>query len=993
MQSDVAATLCPTDDVLGALVCNALPPDEAARIAAHLDDCVTCQEVAIAAVRDGATPLPASATGPTGPANAIELLARAPTDLQIGRYELNGLLGGGGMGAVYSAYDAELDRDVALKVLRPELSESPGLADRLVYESRLMARIAHPAVITVYDVGRQDHAVFIAMELIRGATLKAWLAAHRLSWRAIVAVFERAGGGLAAAHRAGIVHRDFKPENVLVADGADKVVVTDFGIAREAGDRADLAEGSVDEPARPATLTTDGAVVGTPAYMAPEQIAGRRIDHRADVFAFSTALWEAVFGARPFPGANIPEIFEAMQRPPRPPAGVRVPGRLVRALLKGLALEPRDRWPEMAALLDELAAIRARRARVAMVAAATGLVCLGVTAALVAGQLRPAADPCARGLVSLDAAYNPRLAAQVHTALASDPAIQRDVTTKLGAAADAWRATQRTTCRADREVAQDAQVTACLDARRLELGGAVDDLITDGTQGASYASTISRLVGDPAACATPAPGLVTARIPLDRPLRRQVTALRHRLTDAYRAFDRGDFAEASAQTAPVVAVAGTLWLPLYAEAQSQLGMFQRRHGDIKRGMATLIDAADTAQRIHDDAIAMYSWLELAQAAAFDQNDPRRGLEYIGYAETAASQISRSNWYLAQIAYVKGSALSKLDRYPEAEAALRKSIALARSAGDADNLARAIQGLGIMYEAQGRYRDAVAAYREAIDSEPRSPSGQIVGRPSYFQRLSITLALLGRTSEAEVAARRGVELADRTLPETKVQRTYSHLTLAEVLLDVGKSDEALAEAAGAVATLARSHGPRSAQYAAALSTQGEFLVYLGRYREAEPLLKRACDTLAFVLGDSPGTVAACEVTRDAAAIGLHHAAVALPGLDHAVDVLTTSSASPLNVSQALLTRGVARAALDHRAAAIEDFEGAIAMLTKLTIEPGYLAMAKWRLGRELWTDQPARARAEMLAGLALFETSVGRWAHERTDAHAWFAAHDRAASLR
>ena len=169
-----------------------------------------------------------------GPADHPRGVPAVPVGTRIGRYEVRGLLGAGGMGAVYDAYDADLDRAVALKVLRAELGDVPGFADRLVHESRLTAKVAHASVIAVYDAGREGDTVFIAMELIRGGTLTAWLAANRLDWRAIVVLFERAGDGLAAAHKASIVHRDFKPDSMeryaeaepLLARACDVIMLT-----------------------------------------------------------------------------------------------------------------------------------------------------------------------------------------------------------------------------------------------------------------------------------------------------------------------------------------------------------------------------------------------------------------------------------------------------------------------------------------------------------------------------------------------------------------------------------------------------------------------------------------------------------------------------------------------------------------------------------------------------------------------------------------------
>jgi hypothetical protein len=452
-----ASTPCPRDEMLGVSRQKPLDPDKTVRLNPHPDDAAAATtdrwhptQCAVATSLPWITPATSGSMSDTTTAltrrrHAIDALSQLPPGTQIGRYEIRALLGVGGMGAVYDAHDTELGRAVALKLLHPERSEVSGLADRLVHESRLMARIAHPSVIAVYDAGHQGSSVFIAMELVRGSTLAAWLASHELDWRAIVALFERAGQGLVAAHTAGIIHRDFKPENVLVARDADKVVVTDFGLAREAEDWSEDGSGdprtTLARRPHEARMTTDGAVIGTPAYMAPEQIAARAVDVRADVFAFSVSLWAALFGQRPFPGASVVEIYAAMHLPlAPPPAGApRVPRRLLRALRRGLAIDARDRWPDMQSLLVELAAIRGARRRRALAAGGVGIIGvigLGI-AALLVGRPPPTVDPCVRALAQLDGAYTPALAAQVRSALAGDPKTQSSVLSRLAATAGA----------------------------------------------------------------------------------------------------------------------------------------------------------------------------------------------------------------------------------------------------------------------------------------------------------------------------------------------------------------------------------------------------------------------------------------------------------------------------------------------------------------------------------------------------------------------------
>ncbi|MEX1363094.1 MAG: serine/threonine-protein kinase [Nannocystaceae bacterium] len=290
-------------------------------------------------------------------------VADAPARPTMGRFQLLRRIGSGAMGVVYEAYDRDLDRRVALKVLRPEVAARSGLAarSRMLREAQALARLRHPNVTMVYEVGSgEGDSLFIAMELVEGRTLQRWLRARGRSWREIIEVFAQAGRGLSAAHRAGLVHRDFKPDNVIVDDEGQARVV-DFGLARSAG----LGEllPTLDDAGASAVgmeLTCTGAVLGTPAYMAPEQFGGRTVRPASDQFSFCVALFEALYGRRPFPGNDLPSLQRSLLsgKPLGPRRGV--PRALHRVLRRGLALEPRDRYRSMEALLDALAACTRR---------------------------------------------------------------------------------------------------------------------------------------------------------------------------------------------------------------------------------------------------------------------------------------------------------------------------------------------------------------------------------------------------------------------------------------------------------------------------------------------------------------------------------------------------------------------------------------------------------------------------------------------------------
>jgi tetratricopeptide (TPR) repeat protein len=296
------------------------------------------------------------------------------TELEVGarfgRYLVLDWLGAGGMGAVYAALDPDLNRRVALKVLRHG-GANPPIRDLLQAEAQAMAQLAHPNVVTVFEVGSVDDRVFIAMELIEGQTLARWLRAQPRKPSEILAMFVAAGNGLAAAHAAGLIHRDFKPDNVLVGDDG-RVRVTDFGLARAAPREPAAGHGSADPSDARVPQT---GLAGTLAYMAPEQYLSRAADARADQFSFAVALYEALYGERPFASPPLSADRAAVT----PPRRAGVPIALRQVLLRALRLDPDERYPSMTELLAALAP-RPRRAR-RLVIAAIAVVAAVVTAA------------------------------------------------------------------------------------------------------------------------------------------------------------------------------------------------------------------------------------------------------------------------------------------------------------------------------------------------------------------------------------------------------------------------------------------------------------------------------------------------------------------------------------------------------------------------------------------------------------------------------------
>ncbi len=399
---------------------------------------------------------------------------------RIGRFRILGRLGAGGMGVVYSAYDPELDRKVALKLLRPDLVEDESRGSkgtsRLQREAQAMARLDHPNVVAVHEVGRHGSQVFVAMEFVQGLTLSAWVEGDR-DWPEVVRVYCDAAAGLGAAHAAGIVHRDFKPDNVMLGDDG-RVRVMDFGLSR-----ADVDGVGPDGPVgdertfdRTAALTATGAVMGTPAYMAPEQHGARPTTPASDQFSWCVSLWEALAGERPFAGRTYGELAGnvVLGRIRDPPGTATAPRRVFDVLRRGLAVKPEDRYESMEAVARGLQQSPGRTLRRVGIGAATLAVVGGFTwswtrpEAVGAGACDDAGDP-------IRASWTQTERDAVHWALLASGAPYAEATwstvsTMLDRYAAAWSRAAETHCTAGLVESVDATMlerqAQCLEARR-----------------------------------------------------------------------------------------------------------------------------------------------------------------------------------------------------------------------------------------------------------------------------------------------------------------------------------------------------------------------------------------------------------------------------------------------------------------------------------------------------------------------------------------------
>ena len=451
-----------------------------------------------------------TATAAGAPAAAAERPSGAKLEGTLGRYRLEKMLGEGGMGAVYAAFDPDLERRVALKVLRDAKSGDEA-RQRLLREARAMARLTHPNVVTVHEVGSASGRDYVAMELVDGDTLADWLRGDKRGEDDVLDAFRAAGRGLAAAHAAGLVHRDFKPHNVLRRrDG--RVAVTDFGLARGVEAAASGLEATVDlgpassasnTPSALSGLTATGSVLGTPAYMAPEQWAGETVGPPADQFAYCVALWEALTGQRPFGGATLDELKRQVARGAADLDTAKLPRPLRAPLVRGLDPDPAKRWPSMDALVAAITRAE-RRPKVALFVLAGAVVASAALYVALGRGGAPAAAACPAPALAPDQVWSSA------DASAFTAAGRGEIGELFGKDAAAWRTLREQACALAPE--RRAPALACLDGALARLQAVRRGL--EKVAGDVPPDAVAALLFEPAACSqSPAPRLALKPTP------------------------------------------------------------------------------------------------------------------------------------------------------------------------------------------------------------------------------------------------------------------------------------------------------------------------------------------------------------------------------------------------------------------------------------------------------------------------------------------------
>ena len=664
-------------------------------------------------------------TGPTR-----EGLRPHATPAQIGRFVVLRKLGEGGMGVVYAAYDEELERKVAIKVLRGEYHgqrQSIGVA-RLQREAQAMARLSHPNIVQVYEAGGLGNGVFIAMEFVHGSDLREWRQGNARSWRTVLAVYLQAGQGLAAAHAAGIVHRDFKPDNALIGED-ERVRVVDFGLARPNEAPPEESPG-VSSSRLAVEITQVGSFVGTPAYMAPEQLRREPADAKSDQFSFCVALYEALYGFRPFPGADTASLREAVlyDDPLPAPRGTDVPGWVHQGLLRGLERDPERRFHDMPDLLAALAADpsarRRKRLGVAGIVLASGLAAAGGGVAMY--EWRAASEAaCVGGEARLAGVWDGAVAEATRAAIlgtrvryAEDVASR--VQTRLDAYAQDWVAMHRESCETHRRGEQSDALfdlrMACLDERRTSLAALVDvlaeadaEMVTQAVQAAENVPSLER-------CRDATALLAQSPPPEDPQTARAVEVLRPRLAKAWAKKDVGQYQAAAAEAIRLHGEAEALgYLPLFAGILHLEGVTADDLGNYTAAEAALLRAVAAADAAGDDELRARSQIDLARVVGLHQ---ARYDEGVRYAEVTRGTLVRLGDTGAREGLVEARlgeiALQRGD-YAAAQRHIERSIELhRRTRGEASaEFANAITARGTLHFFRGELGGALADYRQAV----------------------------------------------------------------------------------------------------------------------------------------------------------------------------------------------------------------------------------------------------------------------------------------
>lgn len=747
------------------------------------------------------------------------------------RFLIQRIVGAGGMGSVYVARDQTLGRDVAIK-----LHHTRGGAARLRREAMAMARLAHPNVVTVFEVGELEQFPFVVMEYVPGTTLRAWLAEKPRSVEEILAMAVAAGEGLAAAHGAGLIHRDVKPENVLVGtDGRARM--GDFGLARELDSQE--TEQPVDDAAGLATMTQTGAVMGTPAYMAPEQINGTGIDARTDQFAFCVTVWECLWGSRPFLGSKLSELMVAINTGKRqvPPPVPKVPARVRLALERGLSADLADRFPSMRALLDELR-VPAQRKRTAVVVAATlGAVALGAAGYLTLARSTqvPCADIAAAKVAGLPLELAVRLEGigAVEDAKRVRDAVNHYARTVTGVAESVcvaerrgdWsaelatksRACQDVAVRTTRDMLRPAQLTAA-DAPRLVQRASFGTPPIGPCGSATYLAASPNLPVDPEQLDQVIDARAAVQLAMiELSSRNGVAAESH--------LDRA----ASSPVAESPLVKPGLLVARALRASN--------HGDIAIAEKLAADGYYAGRAVDDDGpIANALGVLLALADEKPDDDPMVATWRRTATADAERMAARTPWMSAQLYVAMASIASRLEDSAAAVDYAHRAQRLSPEDSNVLSHSWLVEGKALM--STGKTAEGQVFYDKAIQALEAHLGPDHPLLASALADYASALLDVDHPDEATVAAQRAMAIIAKAADQTDEYVDDTRLTLGAVLLFTGRDTEAQALFETARAHYVQHRGAQSTSVA--LVDMNLAVIFLDRKepKRAVPMLEEA-----------------------------------------------------------------------------------------------------------------------------------------------------------
>jgi tetratricopeptide (TPR) repeat protein/predicted Ser/Thr protein kinase len=946
----------------------------------------------------------------------------APIDrgMLVGRYVVLAKLGAGAMGIVFAAYDPELDRKVAIKLLKTRADDG-GARARLQREAQALAKLNHGNVVAVHDVGVHRGRVFVAMEFVEGHTLREWMksGAEPRPWREVVEVLEEAGRGLAAAHAAGLVHRDFKPDNVMIgADG--RVRVMDFGLAR-AGD--DDSSSSVLPTHGPADvlLTRTGAMVGTPAYMAPEQFAGREVTARSDQFGFCVVLFEALHGQRPFSGETIAQLSLAvLEGKIREPSRARgVPMWLRTLVRRGLAPEPAQRFPDMPSLLAALAAGEARRGRL-RVAAGVGVLGLAAASVLLWRDVdeNRRVEACIASGAAIDELWNDDARTKLRAGLlATELAYAQTTADKimpwLDAQADALREAQTEACLATRvrgtwtEDLLD-RATWCLDERRLEFEAFVGLFSEADPEAAQQAINAAARLSRVEPCRDEHFLTQSPMPPRDRA---KVQAVRATLSNAAALSAAGKYTDSLVLARTGLAEAEAVgWPALTAEARLLVGDALADTGEFAAGEAELETAYFDASTVGATEIAASAAMLLLYLVGHEEARHVEGLRWGRHAEVALTVLGEPADGLRRAQYLNSLATVHLTRgeYQQAKALNERALAIYEIVGpNHPDVARTLTILANGHHATGDYaraiplqERAVAIYEEALG--PQHPflamaignlaagyleTGEHERALALFERalaideaahgpghpdVAISLSNLASACEkvgdfdrAEQLHERALAIRENVLPADHPDMANSLDNLANVLAKRGEYEQAKALHERGLAIREKVFGGEHAQVGLSLANLAGTLVAMGALEDSKVYFHRAVAVFEKALGPEHPHVGIVLANLADVHLATGRYEDARRDYQRAVVIEQQAfGAEHPELAEPLL--GLARVARHERrhAEAIALAERAVALRSGATVAPQLLATGRFVLAEALWEapkgEGQDRERARRLA---------------------------------